>query len=197
MIILREKLTIRNAAAVLLASAGVLVILDPRTADFGSTTFVGDIFLALAAITWGLYSVLVRQVSQRYQLATLSVTVHALVGGFLISLPISLLELAQRPIGNLDFGIVLGILYLGLVSTAFALLLWNRAFALVPATVASLFFFAQPLAGAILAAIFLGQRMTANLWLGAALIALGVLLSILSRLALPLTRTRPFTAEAN
>ena len=177
-LLLRERLTLQRLAAIVLSSAGVLIILDPASADFASDTFAGDVFLALAAVTWGLYSVLVRRVTLRDATPALMVTVVALLGGLLVSIPASILELSQRPIGAMSVEIVLGILYLGIVSTALALLLWNRAFSLVPATIASLFFFAQPLAGALLAALFLGQRMTATLWLGGILIALGVLLSL-------------------
>ena len=179
LIILREKLTLLRLSAVILASAGVLVILDPASADFGSETFVGDVFLAVAAVTWGLYSVLVRRVSMRHPMPTLTVTVYSLFGGLLISIPASAVELSQRPIGQIDLGVALGVVHLGVVSTAFALLLWNRAFVLVPATVASLFFFAQPLSGAILAVVFLGQEMTVSLWLGGGLIAVALLLSLL------------------
>ncbi len=177
--ILREKLRAASLIAICLASAGVIIILDPAKADFGSETFAGDVFLAVAAVTWGLYSVLVRRVSLRHGIPALRVTVYALLGGLLVSLPASVLELSQGGIGGLSFGIVLAALYLGLICTAFALLLWNRAFAMVPAAVASLCFFAQPLAGALLAAVFLGQSMTANLWLGGGLIALGLLISLL------------------
>ena len=185
--ILREQLSAAGLSAIVLASVGVLIILDPASADFSSETFIGDVFLAIAAVTWGLYSVLVRRVTMRHAVPTLTVTVVALFGGFLISVPGSLLELSQRPVGTISPGIVLGVLYLGLVCTAFALLLWNRAFALVPATVASLFFFAQPLAGAILAAVFLGQSMTSELWLGGAMIAV----------ALPLSLLRPVQSTTN
>jgi len=178
LILLREKLTLARLASVALASVGVLVILDPAAAEFGSETFLGDVFLAIAAVTWGLYSVLVRRVTMRHSLPALTVTVYALFGGLLLSLPASLIELSRQPIGQVDASIVLGVLYLGLVSTAFALLLWNRAFALVPATVASLCFFAQPLSGAFLAALFLGQELTLTLWVGGGLIAAAVLLSL-------------------
>ena len=177
-LLLRERLTFQRLAAIVVASAGVLIILDPASADFASETFAGDVFLALAAVTWGLYSVLVRRVSLRHFAPALTVTVVALLGGLAVSVPASVLELAQRPVGAVTIEVVAGTLYLGIVSTALALLLWNRAFSLVPATIASLFFFAQPLAGAILAALFLDQRMTGTLWLGGSLIALGVLLSL-------------------
>ncbi len=178
MILLRERLTRARLASIVLSSIGVLVILDPAAADFRSASFLGNVFLAISAVTWGLYSVLVRTVALRHALPTLTVTVYALFGGLLLSIPASAFELTQRPLGDVDALVVLGVLYLGLVSTALALLLWNRAFALVPATLASLFFFAQPLSGALLAALLLGQEMTLALWLGGGLIAAALLLSI-------------------
>ena len=178
LVLLREKLTILRLLSIVLASAGVLTILNPAAGDFGTDTFVGDIFLAMSALTWGLYSVLVRRVTMNHSVPTLTVTVYALLGGLLLSIPASALELSQRQIGEITASVVFGVLYLGLASTAFALLLWNRAFALVPASLASLFFFAQPLTGAILATLLLSQEMTLALWLGGALIALAVLLSL-------------------
>jgi drug/metabolite transporter (DMT)-like permease len=174
-LILREKLTVQRIAAVTLATIGVVVIVDPGQADFGSDTFAGNVILALAAVTWGLYSVLVRHVSAR--LETLMVTLLALVGGLILTVPAAVLELRQRPIGEMTLWIILGILYLGVMSTAAATWLWNRAFALVDASVASLFFFAQPLVGAFLSA-FLGQEMTPALWIGSGLIVVGVLLAL-------------------
>ncbi|NOG50818.1 MAG: DMT family transporter [Chloroflexi bacterium] len=73
---------------------------------------------------------------------------------------------------------MLGVLYLGVISTAVAMWMWNRAFALVDASVASLFFFAQPVVGAALSVILLGQPLTAPLIAGSVLIAAGVLLAL-------------------
>ena len=177
-LILRERLTARRLLAVAVATVGVLVILDPTEADFGSATFTGDLSLAVAALTWGLYSVLVRQVTHRHDLDTLIVTIGAFSGGLLLTLPTAAVELTQSPIGEIDLGIVLGVLYLGIVSTAVAMWLWNRAFALVDASVASLFFFAQPFTGVLLGVLLLDQPMTAGLWIGGVLIGVGVLLSL-------------------
>jgi drug/metabolite transporter (DMT)-like permease len=175
-LLLRESLTVQRIAAVALATVGVFIIIDLANANFSSETFQGDIALAVASLTWGLYSVLVRQVSAKWD--TLVITVFAFVGGLLLTLPGALLELRERPIGVIDAGTVLGVLYLGVVSTAGAMWMWNRAFALVDASVASLFFFAQPLVGTLLSVLLLGQQMTANLWIGSALIIGGVLLSL-------------------
>jgi drug/metabolite transporter (DMT)-like permease len=175
-LILREKLTLQRIAAVVLATIGVFIIIDLSKADFNSDTFAGDIALCIAAVTWGLYSVLVRRVSANFD--TLVVTTIAFCGGLLLTVPASVIELTSRSIGTITSSMILGILYLGFVSTAGAMWLWNRAFALVDASIASLFFFAQPLVGAFLSVVLLNQEVTTNLWIGSILIGSGVLLSI-------------------
>jgi drug/metabolite transporter (DMT)-like permease len=178
-LILGEKLTLQRIIAITLATIGVVVIINPATADFGSDTFFGNVALLVAAVTWGLFSVLIRKVSQQND--TMVVTWLGFLGGMLLTLPASALELQTRPIGTIDFPIVLGILYLGVVSTAGAMWWWNRAFALVPASIASLFFFAQPLVGTILSVMLLGQAMTTALWIGSGLIVVGVLVALFER----------------
>ncbi len=175
-LLLREPMTPRRIFAVALASIGVLLIVDLSQADFSSDLFVGNAALAGAALTWGLYSVLVRHVSATTD--TLVVTLVAFCGGLLLTIPLALIELPSRPIGDIDLPVVLGILYLGVVSTAGAMWLWNRAFALVDAGTASLTFFAQPVVGALLGALLLGQTLTGAAVVGGLLIAAGVLLAM-------------------
>jgi drug/metabolite transporter (DMT)-like permease len=175
-LILRERLTPRRISAVALASLGVLIVLDLSNFDLSSRTFTGNLALSIAALTWGAYSVLVRRVSRNYN--TLIISFYALTGGLIIALPASAIELIGQPVGPITVGILLGVLYLGVISTAIAMFLWNRAFALVEASLASLFFFAQPVVGVLLAMALLGQPITPRLLGGGALIIVGVLLSL-------------------
>lgn len=175
-LILRERLTWTRIAAVTLATVGVLIIIDLTQVNFSSQTFQGDVALAVAAVTWGLYSVLVRLVSRDHD--TLVVTLVAFIGGLFVTIPGALIEQSSRPIGEITPAIILGVLYLGVISTAVAMWLWNRAFALVDASVASLFFFAQPVVGALLSVLLLNQQVTPNLVAGSILIAAGVLLAL-------------------
>ncbi|MBW4435831.1 MAG: DMT family transporter [Pleurocapsa minor GSE-CHR-MK-17-07R] len=182
--ILRERLTALRIVSVALATIGVIVIINPAEANFSSETFIGDLLLAVAALTWGLYSVLTKRSSTR--ISTLMFSFLAPVGGLLISLPAAAWELTTRPIGEITPAITLGILYLGVISTAVAMWAWNRAFALVDASVASLYFFAQPLVGTLLGVLILSQPLSPTIALGGVLIAVGVLISII----------RPRTAPA-
>lgn len=180
-IILREQLTIQRLLAVILATIGVIVIIDFSQADFSSETFVGNLFLGMAAISWGLYSILMRWADDKIPtLDTLYITLISFIGGFALIVPASLLELTQKTVNlnDITIGVIAGILFLGVVSTSLAFWLWNRAFILLEASTVSLLFFVQPISGALLGWLFLGQAMTPQIWMGGALIASGLLLSI-------------------
>jgi drug/metabolite transporter (DMT)-like permease len=55
--------------------------------------------------------------------------------------------------------------------------LWNKAFVLLEAGVASLTFFAQPVVGAGLGALFLGEHLTLSSIIGGVLIGIGLWLA--------------------
>lgn len=174
-LLLRERVTPRRLLAILVASLGVLAVIDPRAADLSSALFLGNLSLLGAAVTWALYSVLVRKVSQGVDLLQASAVM--LLGGLPISIPLGAWEVSTQGIGLVTPGVIAGILFLGFISTAIAMFLWNYAFAALPAGVASLTFFAQPLVGALLGWFFLGEQITPLFVLGGVLIGIGILVS--------------------
>ncbi len=171
--VLHEHIPARRWAALALATAGVLVVVDPRQARLDATLFWGNVLLALAALTWALYSVLVGRLAREHDL--LWVSVGTFLGGLLLAAPLSAYELAVYGLGGpVTRGVVAGVLFVGFGSTALAMALWNYAFARLPAGVAGLTFFAQPVVGTLLSAWFLHEPLTPAFWVGAVLIGLGV-----------------------
>ncbi|MDD5467240.1 MAG: DMT family transporter [Anaerolineales bacterium] len=177
--LLRERITLQRVIALGASSLGVLVVIDPRSAHLSPEMFWGNISLVAAAVTWALYSVLVRLVTR--DLEALPVSLVAFLGGFLVSVPAGAWELSATGIGEITWGVVAGVLFLGIISTALAMYLWNVAFATLEASVASLTLFAQPVVGAGLGAIFLGERLTPLFLLGGALIGFGLWLATWER----------------
>ena len=174
-LLLNERPTVRHVIALIASTLGVLAVIDPRTADFSSSLFLGNLSLLGAALTWALYSVLVRKVSTNVDLlASASVMLTA---GVPSSILFSFFELKTQPVGDITLGIVAGVLFLGIISTALAMLLWNFAFAQLPAASASLTFFAQPVVGILLGWFFLGEKITPLFLLGGVLIGIGILIS--------------------
>jgi drug/metabolite transporter (DMT)-like permease len=173
--ILRERTKLRGIIALAVSSMGVIAVIDPRTADFSSSLFMGNLSLLAAALTWALYSVLVRKVSKTADLLVSSTVM--LIGGIPSSLLFGYYEITGQGIGQITPGIVGGILFLGIISTAMAMFLWNFAFAQLPASTASLTFFAQPIVGTILGWFFLGEKITPLFVLGGVMIGIGILIS--------------------
>lgn len=175
-LLLKEAVTPRRLLAILVASLGVLAVIDPRAADLSSNLFLGNLSLLGAAVTWALYSVLVRKVTTGGA-ELLQATAVFLLGGLPVSVPLGFWEISAQGMGEITPGVLGGILFLGIISTAIAMFLWNYAFAVLPAGVASLTFFAQPLVGALLGWFFLGEQITPLFVLGGVLIGVGILIS--------------------
>ena len=173
--LLKEKITTRRLLALFLATSGVIAVIDPRSAQLNPDLFLGNLALIGAAITWALYSVLVRKVTQNIDVLLFSLI--AFVGGLPVSVPAGAWELSMVGVGEISLGVVGGVLFLGIISTALAMVLWNTAFAYVDAGLASLTFFAQPLVGTILGWLFLKERITPLFLLGGLLIGIGLVIS--------------------
>ncbi len=173
--LLGERVTARRVIALFVSTLGVVAVIDPRNAELSPSLFWGNMSLLAAALTWALYSVLVRKVARSADLL-LSSTVMFL-GGLPTSILFSVWEVNTRGIGEITWGIIGGILFLGIISTAIAMFLWNYAFAQLPAAVASLTFFAQPVVGTLLGWFFLSEAITPLFILGGALIGAGILIA--------------------
>jgi len=174
-LLLKEKITPLRLVALFLATLGVIAVIDPRSAQLNPDLFLGNVFLIGAAVTWALYSVLVRMATQN--LDVLPFSLIAFLGGLPVVMPAGAWELQTGGVGEISLGVVAGVLFLGIISTALAMVLWNNAFALVDANLASLTFFAQPVVGTLLGWLFLGERITPLFLLGGLLIGLGLVIS--------------------
>lgn len=170
--LLGEKTKLRGVIALIVSTLGVLAVIDPRSAQLSPSLFWGNLSLLAAALTWALYSVLVRKVTRTADVITS--TAIMLAGGLPTGIIFSVWELQTQSVGTITPGIIGGILFLGIISTAVAMFLWNYAFAELPAAVASLTFFAQPVVGILLGALFLGEKVTPLFLFGGLLIGIGL-----------------------
>lgn len=169
-IILKEKLTYQKVISLILASIGVIIVigLDINVVSY----FLGSIILVGAAITWALLSIYVKIASR--DLSSLLITTYAILFALIFTTPTMLWELQSNVIQFDNTLIILGILYLGIVSTAGAFFLWNKGMELMDAGIGSLFFFFQPVVGTFFGWLFLDEVLNNNFFIGGLLILIGV-----------------------
>ena len=153
----------------------MVAVVDPRSAQLNQKLFLGNILLLGAAVTWALYSVLVRKTTRNLEVLPFSLI--AFIGGLPITIPAGAWEMNTVGTGVISLGVVGGVLFLGIISTALAMILWNTAFTILDAGAASLTFFAQPVVGTLLGWLFLGEKITPLFLLGGVLIGIGILIS--------------------
>jgi drug/metabolite transporter (DMT)-like permease len=196
-LILHERASGRQWLGLGIATIGVLVVSllgDQPVTEEATNPLLGNLLLIVAAVTWALYSVLVKLNAQKY--TALAITLAVTAFGIPIIAPIAAIELQAQSIGTITLPVGFGLLYIGIGSTALAFFLWNKSFELLDAATASLFFFAQPVVGVLLSAIFLGQTLGWSFVVGGGLILLGALLGMATPQAVG-DHDRPAIKSAN
>lgn len=172
---LGERLSRREAVGATLALAGTaLVVVNgiPGLTEKLVPHWQGDLLLVLAGLAYASYSVLGRRVLGRH--APLGVTARSLLWGAAGILPITGAEWASgaRPIWTGPA--IAGTLYLGVVITALGYVAWNWALTRVSAPRAAIFLNVQPVAGALLGVVLLGEPLTLFTVAGGAAIVVGL-----------------------
>ena len=169
-------------AGMLLALVGVAIVVAAQTASGGGdsasheSAVLGDGLLLLSALCWALFTVIGAPLIRRH--SALVAATAATRWSLLFMLPAAAIELFVRDDWRaLSFtpGAVAAVLYLGLGATALAWFLWYRGIAHMEAGVASIYFFAQPVVGGLLAGLFLHEALPAAFWLGGLVLAAGIL----------------------
>ncbi|WP_286887499.1 DMT family transporter [Aneurinibacillus sp. UBA3580] len=173
---LGEPITGRKMTALLLAMIGVIVVVGWDVQLLGdSRKLPGNLALIGAAVTWALLSVLAKKAALHY--SPLVVTTYSIFWAFLFTTPVMVIEWQFLPVNGLDQPSVwFAVLYLGIVSTAGAFYLWNKGMHMVEAGTGSMFFFFQPVVGALLGWLLLGEHLSVSFFTGGLLILFGVLL---------------------
>jgi drug/metabolite transporter (DMT)-like permease len=173
LILLGVRLTLAQAIGVVLSLTGVLVIL--LHGDLTAITAIdfnkGDIIFTVALAIFGLYSVMSLK---RPAIHGLSFVAFTFCCGSVCLIPPLILELAWRPVMQLDITNLLSLFYVAVFPSTIAYLCFNRGVQLIGANRAAPFFHLVPMFGSVMAIVFLGERPQAFHFIGFALVLTGV-----------------------
>ncbi|MBV9229540.1 MAG: DMT family transporter, partial [Chloroflexi bacterium] len=175
--LLRERPHWRVVVGTLIALAGVVLVVGIAGSADGvgnGQALLGDGLLIVSALAWALFTVIGTPLVRT--LSALVVSTYATLWSIVFFVPLALWELGSHPLHALSLQALGSILYLGIGSTALAWFLWYKGVEHLPASVSAVFFFAQPLVGGLLSAVFLHEALGLNFWLGGFVLAVGILL---------------------
>lgn len=164
----------RQAAGIALCLAGVVLVIakgDPAVL-LGLQVTAGDLWVALATVSWAVYSLLIRHRPGRLDLRARFAAIT--LAGVLVNLPAVIAESAVAGLPALDLRVVGIVVLLALVPGLGAFLAYNRLVALVGPASTGLIMYLVPLYNAGLAFLLLGERPQLYHLAGAALILPGI-----------------------
>ncbi len=173
--VLGEKLGMGRTMGILLAAAGVLVVVSGGSPSswmnmrFGT---VGDLLMLVSAVNWAVFSVLSRKALSRYSGALMMTWVMGL--GWLMATPMLLDGSGPTEYVHLSAAGSGALLFLGVCCTGLAYVFWYDALQGMEASRVGAFMYLEPPAAVVVASLVLGEPVTPAAVTGGILILFGV-----------------------
>jgi drug/metabolite transporter (DMT)-like permease len=183
-LVLGERLTRREGVGALLTVVGATVVVlngIPGASVAIAPHWRGDLLLVLSGAAYAGYSLFGRDVLARHR--AVPVTAWSILWGLVVMAPFTVAEWLAGDRPDWTQAAIIGTLYLGLVITALGYLIWNWGLERVEAPRLAIFVNIQPLAGALLGVVALGEALTIYTVAGGVLILVGVHTAVLAKRA--------------
>lgn len=174
-----DKLSWRKAFGIILASAGVIYLIDPSRASFSSETTVGNILLILNGFSYALYIVISKKLVSHY--GALKSIAWIFIFGAMINFPLGLYSLQSVTLSEVTLTGWLATIGVVLFPTILAYY-WNAwALTKVSPGIVAIYIYLQPVIGFFLAIVFLNEAWSYRILTAMILIFLGVYLANYNR----------------
>lgn len=164
-----QRPTRRIALGFAIAVVGLLIVVDPAGA-VSSSRLVGDLILVGAAVCWAVYTILGRTALARFD-ALLATTYASIVGALMLA-PFSVT--GWGTLLHAGSGAWLSILYLALLGTVLAFVLYYDGVRRLGASRAAAFTLLVPVFGVSSAILVLGEPLRSGLAVGGAIVLAGL-----------------------
>lgn len=170
-IVLGERLGLRGFAGLGLAAVGLFLVVGPGGSG-GESRLLGDALFVAGALLWGVYSVLARSASRRFN--AVSTSLYGIALGTVILVPLALLEGGVPSLLAAPPEALAGIGYLAVFGTVAAFVLLNLGVARIGAARASAFALLVPVVGVLTSVAFLGEPLGPLTVVGGAIVLAGL-----------------------
>lgn len=170
----RERITQRVTAGVLLAMAGVFLVINGRSGDTGATTLAGDLLTLVAALLWAVYTVSSQPLLERH--SPVKVTAYSMCAGSVLLLVPSIPDLAQQPWAAVSGSAWAAFAFSAFVSGGISFSLWYEGIRRIGVAGTAAYHYLVPFVAVLFAALFLGEQFTLRQACGGAAIIFGIML---------------------
>ena len=170
-IVLRDRLGWRGFLGLAVAAIGLYLVVNPAGGT-DERRLLGDVLFVAGAALWGVYSVLAKLASRRFD--AVSTTLYGTALGTLILVPAAFAEGGAGTLGRAPWEAVAGIAYLAVFGTVAAFVLLNLGVARIGAARASAFALLVPIVGVLSSVAILGDELGPLTLVGGAVVLAGL-----------------------
>ncbi len=170
-----EALTVPKVAGMLVSFGGVAVLTTGKVGQGNGGHWVGDLLLLAGSAAFALYTILVKEVADRYDALTLTTLTHGL--GVLLLAPFGARAALNARWAPLPAQAWWGLAYMIVFGSVVPYLIYNFALTELIASRVAAFSYIQPVIATGLGIWLLAEKLTLSVLVGGALILLGVYLT--------------------
>jgi drug/metabolite transporter (DMT)-like permease len=170
-----EIITINKWFGIMLVVTGVILLITKGviTKLLNVSFAIGDLWMLLAAVTFAVYSILLKRKPE--QLSIWSLQLITFILGLVFLFPFFIWEYLTVPSVAFEPKTFFSILYVGIFASLTAFVLWNKAIVNVGPSRAGMIYYTLPLFAGILSFFFLDESITEIHFFSALLIISGIL----------------------
>ena len=156
----KERLTRGIALGLLLASAGVYLVISGRHGGFSFTAsgLTGDLLTLCASVLWALYTLKAKPLLETY--SAIKITAYCMAAGSVLLLPIGLHELLRQSWTSVSPQSWAAFSFSAIVSAGIAFSLWYQGVRRIGVTRTIAYHYLVPFVAVVFAVFFLGEHIT-------------------------------------
>lgn len=166
--------TKKSITGFFIAYLGVFFIII-NGSKFAGIEPIGDLFAFIAALMFALYTLVMQKIEKTYHL--IEMTRKVMLYGLILLGIIVVISKQSLYIQKVDTGLIVSMLFLGIVASSLAFLMWNKAIHMIGSVKTNQYIYLVPVITTIFSAIFLREAIKLITIIGAGLIVFGLYLS--------------------
>lgn len=155
-VVIRDRITLRKLAGIVIGFAGAAFLAYNNLGGHSAgSSFLGDLYVFINALSWGIYLVLVKPLMQKYH--TVTILKWAFLFGLPLVLPLGLADAGSTPWETIPTKIYVYMAFVMVFTTFIAYLLNTYALKALSAPVVSAYIYLQPLLTAVITIFIFGN----------------------------------------
>jgi drug/metabolite transporter (DMT)-like permease len=168
-IFFNERLKLQQYLGILVAFAGIVLVISEGKLSISSTSIKGDLMMIANGLLWAIYTVYGKKFMEKY--SAIELVFWSFVFGVITLTPFVAINGLDFPSVSLTW---VSILYLSVLCSGFAYVVWYHAVERLGAAKTSVFIYLIPLFTAMFSATILGEVITAFKAIGGFLTIVGL-----------------------